>query len=213
MKKLLLAPLTAALTALTAVAHADVMSITLSETGFAPVTFFGALGAPSVSVTAGTSYGNFQFNSIDAVASPLEPSPTELVTNTLNISSTGAANPLVIDIKAASIADLPGAGTPLDSFFSVTGITSGWTMIGETLLDGTPLVTTPLIGSNFAQHFGAVGSLTGLDTFEAIYTINTHGAAGGFNGGIDIAAVPGPTVGSIGPALVQVVKYIGKLLN
>jgi hypothetical protein len=201
MKKLLLAT---AMLLPALPSYADVMSITFSETGFAPLTFTTPPGVDAISVPLGTPYGSFILNGVDAIASPLAPAPDEISTNTINVSATGAPAPLKIDIKASSVADLAALAAPFDSFFSVTGITTGWTVTGQTLIDGLPLANTPTITANFAVHLPGTADTTGLDTYEVIYTIDTNGVAGSINGGIDIAAVPGPIVGAGMPGLLGV---------
>ena len=182
-------------------AVADSMVITLSETGFVNKVF-SAPGADSLSVPLGTPFGNYNSNGIDAIAAPLAPGTDELSTNTINVSSAGSATALTIDIVASNVSDIAKAAVALDSFFSVTGITSGWTVTGETLVNGVMLSGSGLLVANSALTKVGTANLTGIDSFEAIYTIASNGIAGALNGGIDITAVPGPVIGGGLPGLV-----------
>ena len=58
-----------------------------------------------------------------------------------------------------------------------------------------------LTGACLAVGAMALGSAAGDFSVTGHFTINTHDITGGFNGGVDIAAVPGPLVGAGIPGL------------
>jgi hypothetical protein len=152
------------------------------------------------------SFGaDFDLNTLSINAGPgFLAAPGILNTNTLDVNQvvTGS-HTLVLDILARNLVGT-GALTSLLDEFSVTGLTTGWSVVEQTLVDGVIEATTPTIFANSASADVTTSALLSNPfSAEAIYTISSNGV-GQFNGGIDISAapVPGPLAGSGLPGIV-----------
>jgi hypothetical protein len=168
-------------------------------------------GLPFLDVS-NTAFGSaFNLNSLTLNSRGSLTAPDELKTNTLDVQGIiSGMHTLVLDIVASG---LTGTGS-LQSFlneFSVTGLTSGWSVTEQTKINGVVQATTPAITANSAS---ADVTTTALESnpfsAEAIYTISTNGL-GSFNGGIDIqaVAVPSPILGAGIPGLIIGLGVLG----
>jgi hypothetical protein len=153
------------------------------------------------------SFGpSFNLNSMTVNAGPtFLAQPDILDTNTININQNDGGNhTLVLDIRAQNLVG-PGTLQDILSEFSVTGLTSGWSVFGQTYINGVLQVTSPTVTANSALG-SAVTNVLLTNPFEAEvkYTIMSVGI-GQFNGGIDIARtapVPMPIAGAGLPGLI-----------
>jgi hypothetical protein len=183
-------------------AMADTIALTATEDGTVVGTASSASGTLDVNNQA---FGTFNVNTLTINSQATLAPPAILDTNTLDLQDTvqAAAHTLVIDIVASGLTG-PSALRALLSEFSVTGLTTGWSAVEATSINGTPLSTTPLLTGN-SSSFDLLGAavLTNPYSAEVKYTINATPGTGEFNGGIDIntAAVPGPTAGAGAPGL------------
>jgi hypothetical protein len=199
----------AALLALGAPALADSITLNASVNGVLVDTISSIDGNLNVN---SVSFGpDFDLNTLTINAGPsfLAP-PGILSTNTLDVNQTVAGtNKLVLDIVASGLTGT-GALTALLSEFSVTGLTTGWTVQEATAINGAPLSATPVFTGNSASvDVAGSATLTSPYSAEAIYTIVATGT-GQFNGGIDInAGVPGPTAGAGVPGIVAALVLLG----
>jgi hypothetical protein len=155
----------------------------------------GTLNIPDV------SFGAFNLNTVTINSQSFLAAGELLATNMLDVAQTATgAHTLVLDITANGLTG-PNALTPLESEFSVTGLTNGWTVQEKTTINGNPLSATPVFTGNSASTDLFASAFLG-STFSAdAHYIITSSGAGSFNGGIDISAVPGPVLGSGVPGL------------
>jgi PEP-CTERM motif len=198
LRQTLLATALAAPLALSAfAANATVMSITLSESGFADnVTSNSGIGAISVGPI---SYGNFSVNQVSAQDQSVLAIPGILNSNTLNISAAGSsASTLTIDVKSAG---LIGFNTALGkSSFTVNALNgSVINVIETTLINGVQLATTGVLtglGTSVQNDLVDLGP-GGTFTADEVYTITTSGGIGNANLTIDLSGAPVPEPASL----------------
>lgn len=189
-------------------ALADTITATAAVDGGAPQISTSSTGTLNI---VGGSIGPFSFNTVSANSQVTLPSPGILTTNSLNLQQTAAGgHTLVLDILASQLVGT-NALTNFLSTFSVSGLTTGWTALEQTFINGVLLSTTPTFTTPSGSASATVARLeTNPFTAEVRYTITSNGP-GGFNGGIDIggtAAVPGPVVGAGFPGLVALLGGI-----
>lgn len=143
------------------------------------------------------SFGpDYNLNTLSIDSETFLAPPGIIHTNTINVDqNVSGSHQLVLDIKADGLVG-PGAVTALLSEFSVTGLTGGWSAMEQTFINGNPLASTPLFNTNSASaDVSGSANLTNPFEAEVRYTINSD-SVGQFNGGINIDAVPGPTIGT-----------------
>jgi hypothetical protein len=195
MKKLLL--LSAALLLAASPALADSISVLVQENGS---TVGSASSADGTLNIEGQSYGTFNLNTLTINDASFLAPPGILSTNTLNVAQAVQTMTNVLDITITAMG-LTGTGalTSLLSEFSVTGLTSGWTVQELTSINGSPLSSTPVITANSASADLIANALLTNPydaTVEYIITANS-GSVGEFNGGIDISVAPTPIPGAV----------------
>lgn len=208
MRKLLLA--TAALGAMCAPALADSLIVSAFVDGSLVSTQTSADGNLNI---GSQSFGpDFNLNSLSINSETFLAAPDLLSTNTLDVNQNVSGNhTLVINVRALGLTG-PNALTNLLSSFSVSGMTGGWTAEEKTFIGGiagTPLADTGVFSQTADSAFSTNPAFLS-NPFEADvqYTINATGI-GRFNGGIDISAVPGPTLGAGLPGLLGGLGLLG----
>ena len=153
---------------------------------------------------------DFNLNSLDINSKQFLAAPNVLNTNALDVNQdvTGT-HQLVLDIAANGLVG-PGALSALISEFSVTGLTTGWTVMEQTFINGAALASTPVFsGNSAAEDVNGSALLTNPFSADVRYTITATGE-GSFNGGINILApVPGPVVGAGVPGILGFVSLLG----
>jgi hypothetical protein len=187
-------------------ARADLVTITLSETGFAPISFSSATGAVVVPLTA---YGDFTVAAAAfAPPSPLAPNPEVLTSNTLQASTTGAPFPLVVTVTAQN--------QPSDQVFALTsGQTvniltgTGTTVREQTFFSAANSIPalTPLANNLFAAPgaFVQTNNVTlggPLFSVTEVYTFTSPGTGANNSTQTILAVVPGPIAGAGLPGLI-----------
>jgi hypothetical protein len=201
MRKILLA--TAAALALSGAAKADSIVINVSVDGV----LINSVTSPGGTFSfVNQAFGVFNLNTVTITTQSALAQPGVLSTNSLDVAQTATGNhTLKLDIMATGVTG-PGALEPVDSSFSTTGLSNGWTATEQTHLDGLLLanVTFSATGGFSAT---ALQNVPTSYTAEAVYIINSSGS-GQFNGGINMAAaspspVPGPIVGAGLPGLIS----------
>src|SRR5580765_5221930 len=184
-------------------ALADLITLTANGDG-GPVEFTTSSSTGILNATGAIPGGIFTLNSVTATSQAVLPAPGLLDTNTLNLQQTATgSHSLVIDITASGLTGAPGLDAFLSSF-SVSGLTAGWNAEEQTFIDGGLLADTGVFTTPSASAFSINNHVLASSPFsaEVRYTINSNGI-GGFNGGIDISAVPGPIAGAGIPGLIS----------
>ena len=210
MKKLLLALATlAVLSVPMKPAQAVEIDIGLSLDGGATIVNSG--NTSTGFFIGGANLGPFQSGFVVA-APPTLPLSHLLNGNTVNLAAAAGAGNLDVYITVSDIPSLAALAGIFTSQFDVVGLTEGWTVEFETLISLTNqlYLGTQLSSALFNQPADAAGPFpvafaVGAGDFSVTghFTIFTNNLAGGFNGGVDIAAVPGPVVGAGIPGLVM----------
>jgi hypothetical protein len=201
-----LAAAVAMVLALSGAAFADAINVTVTEDG---VPIGNASSADGTLNVDNQSFGTFNLNTLSINSATFLAPPGILNTNALDVQQTAQLLPhtFVIDITASGLTALAPSISALLSDFSVTGLTSGWSIQESTFINGNLLAATPAFFGNSAEATSTNAAvLTNPYSAEVRYTIQTTaGTAGEFNGGIDIdlAAVPGPTLGTGLPGLIS----------
>jgi hypothetical protein len=200
MKRLLLG--TAILLVVAIPAAADNITLTATADGVL-VDTINSGGLPTLDVSNVAFGGVFNNNSLTINSAGALAAPGKLDGNTIDVdAATGGNHTLVLDITATGLAGTASLQSFL-SEFSVTGLTTGWSVMEQTFINGAPLASTPLITANsFSLDSNNPALETNPFSAEERFTI-TSDIAGQFNGGIDInaSAVPGPVLGTGLPAL------------
>ena len=130
--------------------------------------------------------------------------PDVLRTTMLNINQTaGGSHQLIIHIGAQGLSG-PNALTNWLSTFSVSQLTTGWSVQEQTFINGVLLADTGvMLAAASLSAFTGAAAVGGLFNAEVTYIINSVGI-GNFLGGIDVsvadiavAAVPEPATWSM----------------
>jgi len=195
-KKLLLASVVFAMAAVPALA--DVITLTATVDGSPAGSASSNTGQLDVT---GVALGAFTLNTITANSQAVLPAPGLLFTNSLNLQQQDLGNhTLQLDIVATGLTGTAGLNNFL-STFSVSGLTTGWTARETTTINGFTLADTGIFTTPSGSAFSTDSALTG-STFSAdVHYFITSNGIGGFNGGINVSAVPGPVVGAGLPGL------------
>ena len=158
----------------------------------------------------GATLGPFQSGFVVA-SPPTLPLSHMLNGNTVNLAAAAGAGTLDVYITVSDIPSLAALAGIFTSQFDVVGLTEGWEVESETLIS---LTNQLYLGAQLSSAFfnspaDAAGPFpvafaVGATDFSVTghFTIMTNGLAGGFNGGVDIAAVPGPVVGAGIPGII-----------
>ncbi len=178
-------------------AHASLISIGLQEAGY------GGGAVTTVKTDAGTgsaiyegAFGSFTLNDIDAVGSPILPSPN-LDSSAINVSA-AAGGTLTVYVTESGLTSPKGVGDFLTAFTSnlfngaVKSITES-TYISTTnaLYGGTLLASDSFTGLGTKSIVDATPSLGPVFSETEKFVITTTGA-GDVNDTIDITSVPEP---------------------
>ena len=199
MRRLLLAG-AAAIFALASVAKADNITLTATADGTL-VDTINSGGLPFLDVN-NVDFGTaFLLNSLTLNSAGSLAKPAELNTNSLDVAAQATGNhQLILDVTASG---LLGSGS-LQNFlseFSVTGLTTGWSVTEQTFINGTPEASFTTLANSASFDANTLALETNPFSAEVRYTINSVGV-GQFNGGIDISApVPAPLIGAGLPGL------------
>lgn len=187
---------TALLALVVSPAWADALSVTATEDGTNVGTESSADGTLNI---VNQAFGTFNLNTLTINDENFLAKPGILNTNTLDVqqNSSSTAHTFVLDITATGLTSPTGL-TQLLNEFSVTGLTSGWTVQEATFINGALQAMTPVVSANSASaDVTTTANLTSPFSAEVRYTIVTAAnTAGQFNGGIDISAVPAPILGA-----------------
>ena len=189
MRKLLLAA--TALIAMTGLARADLITVSATADGGAPVVVT-SLGLPFLQTTDVLPIGAFTFNAGTFTSRQLLSAENGILSsNTINLQAGNGNHTLVIDVKGSGLSG-PNSLQSILSTFSVSGMTAGWTVDEKTYINGVLQADTGVF-TGVSDSASAFSSAFLGTTFmaEEIYTIHSFGK-GDFNGGIvlSVAAVP-----------------------
>ena len=202
MRKLLYAATAITALAMTPVANATVMTITLSESGFLPFTSSSSTTG-SISI-ASLNYGTFFLNTVSGFDQSVLAIPGILNSNSLNISGL-APGVLTIDVKSTG---LTGTGQALGkSTFTVNDLNGNITSVTETTeINGVTLASQSFagLGTNVQTNLVNLGP-SGTFTAEDIFVITSVGCTlsncpsplGNANLTIDLSGTPVPEPASL----------------
>jgi len=183
-------------------AHATVMTIILSESGFP--TFTSAPSSTGAISIGPMAFGSFTVNQVSGQDQSALAIPGILNSQSLNISGV-AAGVLTVDVRSTG---LSGVNEVLGhSSFAVNALNGGITSITETTeINGVTLATEPFsaIGTNVQNDLVNLGP-GGTFTADEIFVITSTGGVGNANLTIDLSGAPVPEPASLaifGAALV-----------
>jgi hypothetical protein len=201
-----LALLTATLLASTVAANAGTISFQFSEDAGPPTVINSGL---ATSTQTNVTVGDFTIDQVTGTTQPAVLPPVVLNSNELSVTATsGVSHTLHIFVTAQGL-DTTGVQL-VESDFDAVGLTTGWTAHlasffspTNALFGGTALATADFTGTDHSTSKGFFDLGPGpLVSYTAEYDITTNGVAGDSNLGVNITAVPGPTLGAGIPGVV-----------
>lgn len=198
MRSLLLATAALGLSGALAAAHADLISIGLSQDGGAISTVASGAGNAFFSGT----FGAFAVNNISGTGTPPNPEPN-LLTNSINVTTASAGHTLNVFITEQGLSSPIGINAFLSTFTSNAFIGKVASVGETTLLDiGNGLYGGTLLDSQTFTTIGIATSLDATPNLAAPYSetaefVVTSAGSGSVNDTINITKAPEPATFAI----------------